>query len=73
MCDEFIVECGGVFLELHDIDRYGGHFGDNDSAEGVRDMKFYLRKLELQLIPTTPIQDANCRHRSRQQRAFGIS
>jgi hypothetical protein len=53
MRDEFIVERGGVFLNLNDIDRHGGHFRDNDSAEGVRNMKFSVAKLELKLISAT--------------------
>ena len=50
MSDELVVEDGGVDLDLDEVDRDGGDFGDHDAAEGVGHGYVGVAKLELGVV-----------------------
>jgi hypothetical protein len=37
MCEDFICNDGGVLHDVHFLNGQGGHFGEEDAAEGIGD------------------------------------
>ena len=57
MRDEFIIQHGGILLNLHDVDGHSGKLCDDYSAKGVCNVQLRVRQLEFECVSRRWLKD----------------
>ena len=56
---EFIIQHGGVLLNLHDVDGHGGNLSDDDPTKCIRNVQFRVCQLEFESVARRRLKDSN--------------